>query len=182
MDETWSIADVNINNWPYPNDFCLFQISGGQVAVVVAIGDQRYRVISNTEDSIETLPLEVEITHTHRSGTFNISVRQAQSYAIGSVFLGGDAAHCHSPVGGRGMNLGIADAAQWAACVLEDRLDEYTNLRHQEGKKVMRMTERGRRMVTSTVWYRKALFNLFLAVVKRFKWVKKRVGQFFIEF
>ena len=36
--------------------------------------------------------------------------RQARRYRVGRVFLAGDAAHVHSPVGGQGMNTGIGDA------------------------------------------------------------------------
>ena len=36
--------------------------------------------------------------------------RQARRYRAGRVFLAGDAAHVHSPVGGQGMNTGIGDA------------------------------------------------------------------------
>jgi 2-polyprenyl-6-methoxyphenol hydroxylase-like FAD-dependent oxidoreductase len=42
--------------------------------------------------------------------SFHIGDRVASKLAVGRVALAGDAAHIHSPVGARGMNLGIEDA------------------------------------------------------------------------
>ncbi|AVS96104.1 3-(3-hydroxyphenyl)propionate hydroxylase [Paracidovorax avenae] len=42
---------------------------------------------------------------------FTDGFRQAARYRRGRVFLAGDAAHTHSPIGGQGLNLGIQDAA-----------------------------------------------------------------------
>ncbi len=41
---------------------------------------------------------------------FGDSTRLADRYRAGRVFLAGDAAHIHPPVGGQGQNLGIQDA------------------------------------------------------------------------
>ena len=41
---------------------------------------------------------------------FRIHRREAGHFRRGRVFLAGDAAHVHSPVGGQGMNMGIQDA------------------------------------------------------------------------
>jgi 2-polyprenyl-6-methoxyphenol hydroxylase-like FAD-dependent oxidoreductase len=57
----------------------------------------------------------------------------ADRYSVGDILLAGDACHLHSPFGGHGMNLGIADAVDlgWKlAAVLEgwagpDLLDTY---------------------------------------------------------
>mmetsp|Transcript_57144 Transcript_57144/g.121475 ORF Transcript_57144/g.121475 Transcript_57144/m.121475 type:complete len:649 (+) Transcript_57144:245-2191(+) len=45
---------------------------------------------------------------------FNVSCRIVDTYRKGRCFLAGDAAHCHSPAGGQGMNTGIQDSANLA--------------------------------------------------------------------
>src|SRR5581483_4477180 len=42
--------------------------------------------------------------------TYRVHHRVAEHFREGRVFLLGDAAHIHSPVGGQGMNTGIGDA------------------------------------------------------------------------
>ncbi|WP_067687112.1 rifampin monooxygenase [Nocardia jejuensis] len=41
---------------------------------------------------------------------FGDATRQAEHYRVGRVFLAGDAAHIHPPMGGQGLNLGVQDA------------------------------------------------------------------------
>ena len=74
--------------------------------------------------------------------------RLAQRYRAGRVFLAGDAAHVHSPFGGRGLNTGIQDATNlgWKlAAVLrgdaaEDLLETYHAERHPIGEAVIANT------------------------------------------
>jgi 2-polyprenyl-6-methoxyphenol hydroxylase-like FAD-dependent oxidoreductase len=76
---------------------------------------------------------------------FHSDERQVPEYRSGNVFLAGDAAHCHSPAGGQGMNTGMQDAANlsWKlAAVLRGAdpalLDTYHAERHPVGKDVLR--------------------------------------------
>ncbi len=84
---------------------------------------------------------------------FHIHARQVPRYRIGRVFLAGDAAHIHSPVGAQGMNTGIQDAINlgWKlalACraesggqpVPELLLDSYHAERHPVAAAVLRAT------------------------------------------
>jgi 2-polyprenyl-6-methoxyphenol hydroxylase-like FAD-dependent oxidoreductase len=75
---------------------------------------------------------------------FHCDERQVARYRHGRVFLAGDAAHVHSPMGGQGMNTGIQDAANLAwkidaalAGADDAVLDSYHAERHPIGKRVL---------------------------------------------
>ena len=177
LPETWSIADVEARDWPHNNSFVVSAMQGGRVAVVAHIGPTRYRVISNTPDALETLALPLDVTEIHRQGEFNISIRQVDSYQLGRVFLAGDAAHCHSPVGGRGMNLGIADAADLARRMADGDLSGYSAARYAEGKTVIAESEGARKIITSGKISRRLLFRVALAAVNALPPLKQRAAR-----
>ena len=75
---------------------------------------------------------------------FHCDERQVAQYRHGRVFLAGDAAHVHSPMGGQGMNTGIQDAANLAwkidatlAGADDAVLDTYHDERHPIGRRVL---------------------------------------------
>lgn len=150
LSETWSIADVDANDWQNTDVFTACQLQHGKVVVVVPIGTNRYRVISNTENALADLPITLTTTNIRREDQFKISVRQVKEYRKGRIFLAGDAAHCHSPVGGRGMNLGIADAADLAARLDSGDLAGYSDARFEAGKRIIAGSERLRKIMTSS--------------------------------
>jgi 2-polyprenyl-6-methoxyphenol hydroxylase-like FAD-dependent oxidoreductase len=81
---------------------------------------------------------------------FHLHHRQTATYRDGHVFLAGDAAHIHSPVGGQGMNTGIQDAWNlgWKIGLVarglahERLLDTYEAERWPVGQFLIRYTDR----------------------------------------
>lgn len=78
---------------------------------------------------------------------FHCDERQVSRYRHGRVFLAGDAAHVHSPMGGQGMNTGIQDAANlsWKLDAVlggadDALLDTYHDERHPIGRRVLRQS------------------------------------------
>jgi hypothetical protein len=58
--------------------------------------------------------LNLAVSHVNWFSTYRVHHRVANQFQRGQVFLLGDAAHVHSPVGGQGMNTGIGDAMNLA--------------------------------------------------------------------
>ncbi len=160
LPERWSIADVDCADWHDADDFHVYACDNGRVVVVAPLEMNRFRVVSNTPDALATLPVPMAVTNVRRRDDFTISVRQAERYQSDRVFLAGDAAHCHSPVGGRGMNLGVSDAGDLARRLAEGGLEGYHDCRHPVGRKTIELSERGRRAITNqNGWVRAAVLT-----------------------
>lgn len=96
------------------------------------------------------LPKGTLLSSLHWSSVYRVSHRIVPAYAQGRVFLAGDAAHLHPPVGGQGMNTGLQDAHNLAwKLTLASReqatpmlLDSYSAERHPVGLDVVENTSR----------------------------------------
>ncbi|KAF0539128.1 monooxygenase fad-binding [Gigaspora margarita] len=95
-------------------------------------------------------PIKLELKNPVWISNFKINERIVNRYRTGRVFIAGDAAHCHSPLGGQGMNLGIQDAHNLAfklALVIRNQavdvnklLDSYEHERYPVGKNIIEGT------------------------------------------
>lgn len=75
--------------------------------------------------------------------TYRVHHRVSARFRVGSVFLAGDAAHVHSPVGGQGMNTGLQDAHNLAlllADVAQHRLDARALDRYERERRPVALT------------------------------------------
>jgi 2-polyprenyl-6-methoxyphenol hydroxylase-like FAD-dependent oxidoreductase len=100
--------------------------------------------------------LEISAQRVNWFSTYHVHHRVANQFRAGRVFLVGDAAHIHSPVGGQGMNTGIGDAVNLAwklAEVLrhpaaENILDTYQPERIAFARRLVATTDRGFTFIT----------------------------------
>ena len=158
----WWLVDVRMD-WPYaPAEMSLFARPAAVLAVI-PIEPGLFRLVSNGPQPRDLLPQGASVREEVWRSAFRISYRQVESYQDGRVFLAGDAAHVHSPVGARGMNLGIEDGTIFAAKLAGGALASYSAERRPVGAHVIRQTRALTGLVTARSpwagWLRDQLFR-----------------------
>jgi 2-polyprenyl-6-methoxyphenol hydroxylase-like FAD-dependent oxidoreductase len=101
--------------------------------------------------------MRIDVERMNWFSTYRVHHRVADHFRKGRVFVLGDAAHIHSPVGGQGMNTGIGDAVNLAwklAAVLHGRaeaslLDSYEPERIAFARRLVATTDQAFTGVTS---------------------------------
>jgi 2-polyprenyl-6-methoxyphenol hydroxylase-like FAD-dependent oxidoreductase len=123
--------------------------------------------------------LKLAIARVNWFSTYRVHHRVAERFRAGRVFLLGDAAHVHSPVGGQGMNTGIGDAVNLAwklAAVLnggarDSLLATYEPERIGFAHRLVATTDRAFTLVTKqgavARWVRTRLVPVILPVLLR---------------
>ncbi|HTV86305.1 MAG TPA: FAD-dependent monooxygenase [Dyella sp.] len=149
LPENWQLWDVALRTALDPHCAHMVLLARGFI-FMLALESGVWRVVSNADDPLAQLPGGGEVGRVAWQSTFRIGHRLASRACVGRVALGGDAAHIHSPLGARGMNLGIEDAWVFAQCAADaldgslQRMREYALLRepvhHQVVKKIAAIT------------------------------------------
>lgn len=144
----WGLLDARFPGLPQ-GELHIFDLSPLLIGFIPIRGDL-FRVVADTPDVLEVLPGHLEMKEIVWQSRFRISHRLVETYQQGPVFLAGDAAHIHSPLGGRGMNLGIEDAAWLAYLIDSGETDQYSTLRRPVAKKVLAQVDRATRFMASS--------------------------------
>ena len=183
------LADVQLAH--PPGDGLSASTSRDGVVLLVPFGDSWFRAIA-WDRKREHVPLSEPVTlaeirdafvrigntdfgmrEMRWSSRFLSERRQAERYRVGRVFIAGDAAHVHSPLGAQGMNTGIQDAMNlgWklAAAIRGTApgwlLGSYEVERHAVGAEVLKLTDAFNQLVLGRSLPRRVLRRIAITVL-----------------
>lgn len=170
----WSLADIRAEiPWDYKLANVSFQNNG--ILFMLQFKEGVYRIASNKPNVTDRLPEGAILNEVIWQSDFAVSHRQVPVYSQGRVFLAGDAAHIHSPLGGRGMNMGIEDAATLAEFMVEDRLENYSSLRHEKGASTISMVKAQTHITTTANPFICYLRNKLIPVLLNFDFIHQKM-------
>jgi 2-polyprenyl-6-methoxyphenol hydroxylase-like FAD-dependent oxidoreductase len=173
-EQEFGLADVELNSWPFPTDTVVLTIMDTHLAPYLPMAEGYGRFISTCGDCLNHLPPDANIKKVVWETDFKLSYRQVQSYQSGNAFLVGDAAHIHSPVGGRGMNLGMEDACWLAWLIEQGREREFSALRHPVGADVLKFTHAFTSFAKSRGILQDAVFQFGLPILTKLPALQRR--------
>ncbi|MFT4112777.1 FAD-dependent monooxygenase [Silvibacterium sp.] len=124
-DEDYALGDFYLDGELPSTDFHIFSSQHGFLGLF-PMGNARFRMIAShplSEPNAQRPPSldELQRIYDQRShiparlrdmswsSWFRINSRMVNRLRVGRIFLGGDAAHIHSPAGAQGMNTGLQD-------------------------------------------------------------------------
>ena len=112
----WDLSYEEIFAFLHQGNFIgYFPMADGRHRVVIAYEPDKTPTgevtLEEIRAAIETCgPAGARASEPAELTRFHINQRRVEHYRVSRIFLAGDAAHIHSPIGGQGMNTGIQDA------------------------------------------------------------------------
>lgn len=174
-DQEFLLADVLVDTDFKPQSLYGFLNENRIFAFVPLKQDQYWRIVTTIDDSypgdLNKLTIDDVLKVTQGIRPRNFKIQQAtwiarfhvhhrivNRYREANVFLLGDAAHIHSPIGGQGMNAGIHDAFNLADklnAVINKQadprvLDLYDKERRKIGQQIVNGTDLATRIILGT--------------------------------
>ena len=150
FEKPWHLADLPLSV-PFEEDMGhVFFLDGDRFVFFIRVIDDInespkqnpiWRVISPQKDSLGELENVKPAGPPVWESDFQVSHRINRHLQVGNVFFAGDAAHIHSPIGARGMNLGLEDAFVFSRLVRSGKMTRYEALRKKVDERIVRKIE-----------------------------------------
>ncbi len=201
FEHTFALADIRLENSELSHDDIYAFLHQGEFAAFFPMINGKHRVIitgskgSDIQNELTLAEVQGTIDRCGPKGTkatepswlarFRVNQRKVKSYRQGNVFLAGDAAHIHSPIGAQGMNTGIQDAfnlgwklSQVVQGISADTLlDSYEAEREPVGATLVRGTEMATRMVLQKNKIPVTLRNFFAPIVMSWNATQRQLAK-----
>lgn len=167
------LADVTID-WDLPGNEVQVWFHRDGVVGALPFGEQKWRLIIERAEDASAAPAEVDLGLVQQLAgqrvgcegmrvrdplwlsDFRINARMVDRFRAGRIFVAGDAAHIHSPLGGQGIATGIQDATNlaWklAAVLREGAPDALLDTFEEERKPIARLVLRGTSAASNLVF------------------------------
>ncbi|WP_029330577.1 FAD-dependent monooxygenase [Exiguobacterium oxidotolerans] len=158
--ESWALADIEVD-WPLSSEEVHIFFSDHGVIESFPLQSNLFRITGNLTNGVvptdhaaiedflkNRAKVPFKLKKVHWYSMFRVHNRIIEKFGHHRIYLVGDAAHINSPVGGQGMNTGIADAMNLAWklwCVHEFKasfplLDSYSTERREAARGILRST------------------------------------------
>lgn len=201
-DEVFILGDVQLE-WAQPEDEGQNFISAEGILLVVPLPQpKRYRIIAHmpalsvgnepeiTQELLQSLMdqrtgMKSHVRDVVWRSSFSVKHLVAANHRQGRIFLAGDAAHIHSPVGGQGLNTGIQDAYNlvWKLALVhqgkgtERLLDSYEIERHEVAEATIKKVSLATKVVTLKNPLSRTLRNQLATILVNTDVVQNRLGR-----
>ena len=126
--EVWELYDIVLDSPLSADEGHIFLFNEGGM-LMIRLRENLWRVAGNLPALLDYLPAGTKPGSILWRSSFTISHQLAKQLGRDGVAIIGDAAHLHSPVGARGMNLGIEDAFILSELIADGSATTFTQRR-----------------------------------------------------
>lgn len=175
--EQWELFDIELDTKVEQDEGHIRLFPEGGM-IMIRLKDNIWRVAGNIKSILNYLPKNTRVGKVLWESEFKIHHKVANSLTKDNIVLIGDAAHLHSPVGARGMNLGIEDAYIASKLLEENNLVNYTALRKPYLEKTvsrinnitigMAGNSKMSKFLRKNIGYLRLLFPIIIPKIRRF--------------
>ena len=201
-DKVFVLADVHLEtSLPEDEGYNILSPDGVMLIVPLPEPQQRRLIFHMPELTVADIPpitlaylqslvagrakLNIRVREVGWTSSFTVKHFVASQHHHGRVFLAGDAAHIHSPVGGQGMNSGIQDAYNliWKLALVQRGmakplvLDSYEHERHQVAKRLIKQVNTATKIVTLHNPVGQMVRNRIGHILINTEWVQNQLGR-----